>query len=237
MWYAGRFERGLTVDKKTGRHSNAPLETVRRDMAMDESVDSVVATLRRLHRASEDLTAQGGDDGGPRSLVYDFFDTQSRYVRNMLGLMARANDQVSGLFDQTLATPGELAESSIEVVLRRKGEGDAATAEGKFRLRNASRSAVTIDLPEILDLLEDHEASGAEKHTVSPDYRATIGGGHAVSPVEAEGFATIVPAGAILDVRMTIKGLPPGDRAWRGREMVRTSSDRDLELRVVLQGS
>ena len=225
------------MDKKTGRHSNAPLETARREMAMEESVDSVVATLRRLHRASEDLPGQAGDDCGPRSLVYDFFDTQSRYVRNMLGLMARANDQVSGLFDQTLATPGELAESSIEVVLRRKGEGAAATAEGTFRLRNASRSAVTVDLPETIELLHDREGHEAERKKVYPDYRARISGGHAASPDEAEGFATIVPAGAVLEVHMTIKGLPPAGGAWRGRETVRTSSDRDLELRVVLQGS
>ena len=224
------------MDKKTGRRSNAPLETARRDLATEESIDSVVATLRRLHRASTDLTAQAGDDCGPRSLVYDFFDTQSRYVRNMLGLMARANDQVSGLFDQTLTSPGELAESSIEVVLRRSGNGNAATAGGKFRLRNASRSAVTVDLPERIDLQEDGENPEAGKKRVYPDYRATIVGGHADSPVEAEVFATIVPAGATLEVRMKIEDLPGGRGTWRGRETVRTSSDRDLELRIVLQG-
>lgn len=223
------------MDKKTGRHSNSPWETARRDLATEESIDSVVATLRRLHRASTDFTAEAGDDGGPRSLVYDFFDTQSRYVRNMLGLMARANDQVSGLFDQTLASPGELAESSIEVVLKRTGKGSAATAEGRFRLRNASRSDVTIDLPGQVHLQEDLENPDSEKKPVYPLYRAKIRGGHSASPVEAEGFATIVPAGTTLEFRMTIEGLPPGDRIWQGRETVRTSSDRDLELRVVLQ--
>jgi hypothetical protein len=207
-----------------------PEDAARRERAVDDSIEATVAALKRIHCATE-LTkglGDGGEPSGERSLVYDIVDINARYLRQLLGVAARANDQLAGLFDHAYATPGALKEKSIELTLERFD----GKARGYFRLQNATSCAVNVDFPTRMTLAPRGLGEPVEVDLV---FAVRVPKG---DPPWETLYTSAVPPNGALEVRLTLSlAGSVAQRAWRGDTVIATDAAHDLGLVVELPAS
>jgi hypothetical protein len=218
---------GLADGEHRGRDDAA-----RRERMIDDSIESVVAALKRVHRASQMVAGigAGNEPATTRSLLYDLVDTNARYLRNMLGIAARANDQIADLFGQSYgAGYGRLKEKSIEVTLARVEKEPVAT--GTFRLHNATSCAVTVVFPahatftKVGDPKTKHEDVRLGFFVNIPD-----GSRRAEAKPGAEVACSTVPADGVLEVTVALVMEWAGDDRWSAETVIHTNAAHDLGL-------
>jgi hypothetical protein len=212
-----------------------PGDATRRERAIDDSIESVVAALKRVHRVSQMASALGhaGEPAAGRSLIFDFVDVHARYLRNVLGLAARAHDQISDLFGSSYAAPAQLKEKSVDVTLRRVDH----IAVGVFRLHNATACAVLVDFPAVADFFE--VGSGTAKTNVPLVFRVKIPppSTEAAGCGTAEVASSAVPPDGVLEVtaEISISSSDWGGKAWSAEAVIHTNAAHDLGLVLELE--
>lgn len=207
-------------------------DAARRDRAVDDSIESTVAALKRVHCASALTAGLGGPEEptGQRSLLYDIVDINARYLRQMLGIAARANDQLADLFGYAYSTPGALEERSIELKLKR--DDDHKLARGLFRLRNATNCEVNVDFPASV-LLHGGGIVGGMR----VDLTFSV---HVVGRRDDQWetlCSSAVPANGALDVELTLPTNTVETGTWRGETLITTDATHDLGLVIELPAS
>ena len=213
-----------------------PDDAARRERAVDDSIESVVAALKRVHRASQMVAGVGvgNEPATARSLLYDLVDTNARYVRNMLGLAARANDQIADLFGQSYgAGYGRLKEKSVDVTLAR---GEKHAAAGTFRLHNATSCAVNVDFPAHATFIKIGDPKTKRDRVRLTFFVRIPDRSHTSNAKRADEVgSSTVPADGLLEVRVELatdeKGneLPEADR-WSAEAVIHTNAAHDLGL-------
>jgi len=201
-----------------------PEDAARRERAVDDSIESIVAALKRVHAATEltrDL-GKAGEPSGQRSLLYDVVDINARYLRQMLGVAARANDQFADLFGQAYAKPGALKQKSIDLELKRDKVEPKATRS--FRLENATSCEVNVDFPASVVLRPD---APGDSQTVDLTFAAKVVGRRDEKQTLCGGT---VPANGALDVEVTLDTTALNTGSWRGETTITTDATHDLGL-------
>jgi len=203
-----------------------PEEAARRDRAVDDSIESIVAALKRVHCATEATGGLGSDcdPPGDRGLLYDIADINARYVRQLLGVAARANDQLTSLFDHAYTSPGALKEKSIDLKLKR----ETTVACALFRLENATRCEVNVDFPGVIELRPD--APTTPNARVEPVFIVQVVGQGGWEKL----CSATVPASGALDVIVTIPTTDVATGSWRAETIITTDANHDLGLVIEL---
>lgn len=217
-----------------GRECRGPEDAAQRERAIDDSIESVVAALKRVHRVSQ-MAGALGKDGEPesgRSLVYDLVDVNARYVRNLLSLAARVNDQIGDVFGYSYAAEGRLKEKSVEVKLRSRD----SKAVGTFRLHNATSCAVNVDFPAAAEFVKVSDQS--KSPPVDLTFSVSIPKGSktaaASDPAVGVGSSTVLADG-ILEVTVEISTDWAQKVAWRAEAVIHTNAAHDLDLVLQLE--